>query len=147
MRAANPDCEVHESNPLFNAIDLADASGEASNAISKAVDELARDLMSNQSACIHYPEAFASLYGNLLVIVPMFAAFGRQDVDCDTRATGAMDFMWAYALDAYNHACNVLGDDAERRVPLAYACIVGAFCRSMVERMRLEMAASREVLQ
>lgn len=147
MRTVNLNGVVPESNPLFVALDLADACVVATEGSSDAITMLAIDLMGDHYSRVRNPDAFAVLYGELLSIVPLLAAFSRPDADAQIRTAGALDFIWAYACDAYNHACELLGADPDRRHALAYAHIIAAYYRAMVERMRIEMAIPHKVLQ
>jgi hypothetical protein len=146
VRNINVNGAIEPTNPLYEADDLAVQCTVSIENSSAAVKALVIDLMADHSLLKRNPEAFAVLHGALLSIVPLLSKFSRAGADDQARASGAIDFIWAYACDAYTYACDLLGDDADRLHPVAYAHVIAAYYRAMVERMRLETSGPYEVL-
>lgn len=147
MRAINVSGVVADTNPLAALVDVADASIARIIASKQSVHDLTLDLMSDEQAATRNPNAFASLYGAMMGIVPAFAALGDASRDLTARIDGALSFIWAYASDAYDYACEVLGDDAERLQPMQYANLIAGFYGSLIVQIREEMLGSGRVLQ
>ncbi|RKP56617.1 hypothetical protein [Pararobbsia silviterrae] len=139
MRAVNVTGTVQVSNPLFAAVDLADAGAAEAERNRLPALALTNDIMGDEYAVENNPDAFAVVYGQILSFMPLLNAMSSSTIDVQSRQTGVLEFIWAYACDAYNHACDTLGDDADRRVPLAYAHVIAGYFRAWGEQMRIEM--------
>jgi hypothetical protein len=147
MRPVNPSGLICADNPLRRIDGLAAVYVEKASILQPQVRALVIDLMGGECVDNRNVIAFSVLCAELTIVIAALTAFVRADCGEVTRDNGVIDFLWAYSFDAYNHACDVIGDHAERRKPVAYAHLVSGFYRAMVEHIRGEMASSREVLQ
>jgi|GEM_PF-6114555 len=147
MRPVNPNGLIPADNPLCGVDGFAAVYVEKAAILQPQVRALVIDLMGGECVDSGNVIAFSVLCAELTAIIPVLAAFVQADCGEVARDNGVIDFLWAYSFDAYNYACDVIGDHAERRKPVAYAHLVSGFYRAMVEHIRGEMAASREVLQ
>lgn len=147
MTASPIDGNVSPGNPLSVFYDIADdAATNLQNDASHPI-LLACKMLGDTAAAKRTPDAFAFLCGSLAGLIEEMKLLAREAGIRDVSTAHAGEFLWVQSFDAYNYACDAIGDNAERRHPLSFAHLVVGFYSAWISNMRMQLPMKGGVLQ